>query len=115
MNQNKNLKNQPWGNRYEIWKIGGYSPPNLHSSFFFFLSITDNGPRTARVAVDSKYSELSINVMVEEMDSLDKNEAWDLVELLSRIKNVRIKWDLNKLNVEHKVENYNDFLIAKGY
>jgi hypothetical protein len=31
--------------------------------------------------VDSKDSKLWKKAMVEEMDALDKNEAWDLVEL----------------------------------
>jgi hypothetical protein len=33
--------------------------------------------------VDSKDSKLWKKAMVEEMDALDKNEAWDLVELSS--------------------------------
>ena len=39
--------------------------------------------------------------MVEEMDALDKNEAWDLVQLLARRKFVGRKWLFKKkLNVE---------------
>jgi hypothetical protein len=38
--------------------------------------------------------------MVEEMVALDKNEAWDLVELLTRINSNGIKWVIKKkLNV----------------
>jgi hypothetical protein len=43
--------------------------------------------------------------MVEEMDSLDKNEAWDIVELPARRKFVGIKWLLKKkFNAQGKVE-----------
>jgi hypothetical protein len=56
-----------------------YTPPNFHSNFA--LSITDDVPRTVREAVDSEDGKLWKKTMVEEMETLDKNEAWDLVEL----------------------------------
>ena len=43
--------------------------------------------------------------MVDEMTSLDKNEAWDLVELLPRRKTIGIKWVFKKnMNAQGKVE-----------
>ena len=43
--------------------------------------------------------------MVDEMESLHKNEAWDLVELLAGRKPIRRKWVFKKkMNVEGKVE-----------
>jgi hypothetical protein len=56
-----------------------YSPPDFRSNFA--LSITDDDPRTVREAVNSEDSKLWKKAMVEEMDALDKNEAWDIVEL----------------------------------
>jgi hypothetical protein len=54
--------------------------------------------------------------MVEEMASLDKNEAWDLVELSTGRNPIGRKWVLkNKLNAEGKVEKYKARLVAKGY
>eukprot|EP00253_Pinus_taeda_P007747 PITA_07747 len=54
--------------------------------------------------------------MVDEMASLHKNEAWDLVELLARRKPIDSKWVLKKkTNVEGKVEKYKAQLVAKGY
>jgi hypothetical protein len=44
------------------------------------LSIIDDDPRTVREAVDSEDGNLWKRDMDEEMTSLDKNEAWDLVE-----------------------------------
>jgi hypothetical protein len=46
------------------------------------LSITDDDPRTVREVVDSEDGNLWKRAMEEEMASLDKNEAWDLVELI---------------------------------
>ena len=54
--------------------------------------------------------------MVEEMDPLDKNEAWDLVPLLDGRKFIGSKWLFKKnLNVEGKVEKYKSCLVAKAY
>jgi hypothetical protein len=64
---------------WERRQLERYSPPDFHSNFS--LSITDDDPRTVREAVDSEDGKLWKKSMVEEMASLDKNEAWDLVEL----------------------------------
>jgi hypothetical protein len=54
--------------------------------------------------------------MVEEMDVLDKNEAWGIVEFPSRRKSVGSKWLFNKkFNAQGKVEKYKSRLVAKGY
>ena len=54
--------------------------------------------------------------MVEEMDSLDKNEAWVIVELPAGRKLVGSKWLFKKkFNTEGKVEKYKARLVEKGY
>ena len=53
--------------------------------------------------------------MVEEMDALDNNEAWDVVELLAGRKYVGRKWLFKKkFNAEGKVEKYKARLVEKG-
>jgi hypothetical protein len=59
-------------------KLERYTPPDFRSNFS--LSITDDDPRTVREAVDSEDGKLWKKAMDEEMEALDKNEAWDLVE-----------------------------------
>eukprot|EP00253_Pinus_taeda_P036187 PITA_36187 len=55
-------------------------------------------------------------VMVDEMESLYKNEACDLVELLARRKAIGSKWVFKKkTNVEGNVKKYKARLVAKGY
>jgi hypothetical protein len=82
-----------------------YSPPDFRSNFS--LSITDDDPRTYREAVNSKDSKLWKKTMFEEMDSLDKNEAWDIVEFPVGRKSVVSKWLFKKkFNAEGKVEKY---------
>jgi len=54
--------------------------------------------------------------MVDEMESFDKNEAWDLVEVLARRKPIgRKRVFKKKMNVEDKVEKYKARLVEKGY
>jgi hypothetical protein len=90
-----------------------YSPPDFRSNFA--LSITDDDPRTVREAVDSEDGNLWKRAMEEEMASLDKNEAWDLVELPTGRKPIGSKWVFKKkLNAEGKVEKYKARLVAKG-
>jgi hypothetical protein len=91
-----------------------YSPPDFRSNFS--LSITDDDPRTVREAVNSEDSKLWKKAMVEEMDALDKNEAWDIVELPAGRKSVGSKWLFKKkFNAQGKVEKYKARLVEKGY
>jgi hypothetical protein len=90
-----------------------YSPPDFHSNFY--LSITDDDPKTVREAMNLEDSKLWKD-MVEEMDALDKNEAWDIVEFPAGRKYVGSKWLFKKkFNGEGKVDKYKDRLVEKGY
>jgi hypothetical protein len=95
-------------------KLERYSPPDFRSNFA--LSITDDDLGTVREAVNSEDSKLWKKAMVEEMDALDKNEAWDIVELPARRKYVGSKWLFKKkFNAEGKVEKYKARLVEKCY
>ena len=95
-------------------KTKRHSPPIFF--FYFSLSITDDDPRNVKEVVDSEDSDLWKKAMVEEMDALDKNETWDLVELPAKRKVVGNKCMFKKnLNVEGKVEKYKSCLVENGY
>ena len=80
------------------------------------MSVTDDDPRTVKEAVDSEDGKLWKEAMVDEMASLHKNEAWDLVELPAGRKPIGSKWVFKKkTNAEGKVEKYKARLVAKGY
>jgi hypothetical protein len=84
--------------------------------FNFYLSITNYDPRTLGEEEDSEDGKLWKKAMVEEMASLDKNEAWELVELPTGINPIGRKWVFkNKISAEGKVEKYKSRLVAKGY
>jgi hypothetical protein len=100
-----------------VWEkriLERYTPSNFHSNFTF--SITDDDPRNVREPVDSEDGKLWRKAMVEEMTSLDNNEAWDLVEFPIGINPIGRKWAFKrKLNAEAKVEKYKAQLVEKGY
>lgn len=53
--------------------------------------------------MDSEDVKLLKKAMVEEMETLDKNNAWDLVELLIGRSPIGIKWAFKKkFNIEGK-------------
>ena len=67
-------------------------------------------------AVDLEDGKLWKEAMVDAMESLHKNEAWDLVELPAGRKSICSKWVFKKkTNTEGKVEKYKARLVAKGY
>eukprot|EP00253_Pinus_taeda_P020722 PITA_20722 len=91
-----------------------YSPSAFYSNFSLF--VTDDDPRTVKEAIDSDDGKLWKEAMVDEMASLHKNEASDLVELPAGRKPVGNKWVFKKkTNAEGKVEKYKDWLVEKGY
>jgi hypothetical protein len=91
-----------------------YSPPNFCSAFV--LTAIDNKPNSVSEVVDSAEGKLWKEAMVEEMESLYKNETWDLVKLPSGRKLVGSMWMFKKkMNVAGQVEKFKDRLVAKGY
>eukprot|EP00253_Pinus_taeda_P003022 PITA_03022 len=72
--------------------------------------------RPVREAIDLEDDKLWKEAMVDEMTSLHKNEAWDLVELSAGRKPIGGKWEFKKkMNAEGKLEKYKARLVAKGY
>ena len=99
---------------HERRPVDRYSPPDFH--FAFVLSVVSDEPRSVKEVVNSKECKLWKNAMVEEMEALDKNKAWDLVELPDGRKPIGSKWVFKKkLNAAGKVEKYKARLVAKGY
>ena len=99
---------------HERRPVDRYSSPDFHSAFVLF--VVSDGPRSVKEAVNSKECKLWKNAMIEEMEALDKNEAWDLVELPDGRKPIGSKWVFKKkLNATGKVKKYKARLVAKGY
>eukprot|EP00253_Pinus_taeda_P034014 PITA_34014 len=84
-------------------------------SKWVFKKKTNTEGKNCEEAVDSEDGKLWKEAMVDEMASLHKNEAWDLVELPGGRKPIGSKWVFKKkTNAEGKVEKYKARLVAKG-
>jgi hypothetical protein len=60
------------------------------------LFIIKDDSRTSREALDLEDGKLWKKPMIEERSALDKNEAWDVVELLTRRNPIGNKWVFDK-------------------
>jgi hypothetical protein len=99
---------------WERRKLERYTPPYFCSNFSLF--IIEDDPRIVREAVDSEDGKLWKNAMVEEMEALEKNEAWDLVEFPTGRNPIGRKWMFKKNFIaEGKVEKCKARLVAKDY
>ena len=58
-----------------------------------------------------------MGVMAKEIESLHKNQMWDLVELPERKRTIRCKWVFKKNEAvsEKGREKFKARLVAKGY
>jgi hypothetical protein len=67
---------------------------------------------TIKVSKTAKRKE----AMQKEMDSLERNKTWDLVELPKDMKVVGCKWVYKLKNgVDYKIQRYKERLVEKGY
>jgi hypothetical protein len=71
-----------------------YIPPDFRSTLV--LTITDNEPKLVGEAVDSIEGKIWKDNMVEAIESLQKNETWDLVKLPSGRNPIGRKWVFKK-------------------
>jgi hypothetical protein len=57
-----------------------------------------------------------VQAMNQEIDSIEKNKTWDLVDLPSHKKSIGFKWVYKtKLNEKGKIEKHKARLVAKGF
>ena len=80
------------------------------------LSINDNDPIFFSQVVSCDSSEKWLNAMKEEIDSMEHNGVWDLVELPKGCKRVGCKWVFKTKRDSHgNLERYKARLVAKGF
>ena len=83
----------------------------------YALVISNGDPTTFQEAVNSQEKIKWMGVMAEEIESLHKNQTWDLVELPERKRKIGCKWVLKKKEAisEKMGEKFKARLVAKGY
>jgi hypothetical protein len=94
------------------------NPPKRYIDFVSSIAlITNDGePSCYQEAINDIDNAKWKMEMKEEMDSLEKNKTWDLVELPKDRKVVGCKWVYKlKKGIDGKVERYKARLVAKGY
>ena len=76
----------------------------------------DEEPKTVNEALSSPKAKEWIKIMEEEMESMNANQVWNLVDLLLRWKSIGNKWILKiKHKTDSSIERYKARLVAKGY
>ena len=93
------------------------NPPTKLKDYFTFISEGDvEDPLTiekALSALDSLKWKEAIN---EKLDSIIKNDVWELVELSKNRKAIGSKWILKrKFECDGSIEKYKTRLVAKGF
>jgi hypothetical protein len=94
------------------------NPPRRYDDFVSSVSLVTNNeePTCYQEAMEVSDSEKWKEAMKEEMDALERNGTWDLVELPKDRKIVGCKWVYKlKKGVDDKVERYKARLVEKGY
>jgi hypothetical protein len=80
------------------------------------LTTTTKERKSVREEINSTNRKIWKNAMIEEMESLHKNETWDLVELPNGINLIGGKWVFKKkMNITGQVEKFKPHLVKKGY
>ena len=73
-------------------------------------------PKTIHQALSSPKAKEWFEAMKEEMNSMESNRVWDLVDLLPGRKTIGNKWILNiKNKTDETIDRYKARLVAKGY
>jgi len=80
------------------------------------LSINDYDPVSFLQAVSCDNFEKWLDVMKEEINSMEHNGVWDLIELPKGCKRVGCKWIFKtKLNSHGNLEHYKARLVVKRF
>ena len=79
-------------------------------------SSLEEEPKSFKHAMSCSESKLWMEAMREELNSMEKNKVWELVDLPNDRKAIGSKWIFKrKLNASGNVEKYKARLVAKGY
>ncbi|XP_076890159.1 uncharacterized protein LOC143541145 [Bidens hawaiensis] len=96
-----------WMHDYE----SGDGLSNDEADFVMFSSLED--PTTYEEAVKET---IWVNAMEKEMESIMKNETWELVDAPAGVTPIGVKWLYKtKLNEKGEVDKYKARLVVKGY
>ncbi|CAA0835685.1 cysteine-rich RLK (RECEPTOR-like protein kinase) 8, partial [Striga hermonthica] len=88
----------------------------LEESSEAVLDVLESDPWTYNEALQDRDAESWQKVMKSEIESMDTNQVWDLVEPPSGVRAIGCKWVYKrKRGADGKVETFKARLVAKGY
>ena len=94
----------------------------ISSDYMVYLQESDynigakNDPETFTQAMSCEKSRLWYNAMMDEMDSMNSNDVWDLIELPNGKRPIQCKWVYKtKKDSLGNIERYKARLVAKGF
>jgi hypothetical protein len=112
----------PNAEEVELRRSSRISRPAIPSDYVVYLQESDfdigpkDDPKTFSQAMSGDHSTLWFNAMKEEMESMAKNQVWDLVDLPKGAVAVGCKWVYKtKTDASGNVERYKARLVAKGF
>ena len=92
-----------------------YVPPIQEEHNTALYSMNDE-PQTVKEAKESKDWNKWQEAMKEEIQALESNNTWTIVDKPPKVKPIKAKWIFKlKLNTDGSVERYKARLVAKGY
>jgi hypothetical protein len=91
-------------------------PPERYSPSLYYLLLTDSGePECYEVAMQVDTKKKWEQGMKEEMDSLENNQTWDLVQLPAGKRALRNKWVYKLKEEDGGEKRYKARLVVKGF
>ena len=88
----------------------------IEGEYFICASFDLDEPASYEEALASPASHEWLVAMRDEMDSMVKNQVWELVDLPPRHKTIGNKWVLKiKRKADGSIDKYKARLVAKGY
>lgn len=99
--------------RYDLRKE--IVPPQRFGIDYMSCLATISEPDTYDDAVSSEYAEDWISAINDEIDSLELNQTWELVEKPHNINIIRCKWVFKIKSNPNQTPIFKARLVAKGY
>lgn len=101
----------------EWWRVQANNSDTHHfQEYALSVDSLPSEPRSYQEAISGKDSIRWKNAMQEEMDSLLKNEVWELVPLPKDRKPISCKWIYKiKMNPDQSIERYKARLVVRGF
>ena len=90
-------------------------PSTKYPSSEYILIANEGEPESFQEVQSHKDKDCWIKAMQEEMNSLWKNDTYELTKLLKRRKELKNKWVFKLKNNEEKLLKYKARLVVKGF